>query len=74
MLLTIPKLEVGCKIDFIVPFLLVQLHDAVPVADKVSQKCAIDDFVKHTRTHGTKSWLPEIIEVNLTDKLPSLRD
>ena len=47
---------VVCKVDLMVPLLLVGLHYVVPITEKVGQKFASNNFVTHTHTHGTKSW------------------
>ena len=66
------KIGVGCKVDLIVPLLLVGLHYVVPITEKVGQKFASNNFVTHTHTHGTKSWLPGFYKTNL-GKLAVLR-
>ena len=48
-----------------VPLLLVGLHYVVPITEKVGQKFASNNFVTHTHTHGTKSWLPGFYKTNL---------
>jgi len=71
LLFIIPRMVVGCKVDLMVPLQYAQFHYELPFIDKVGQQFALDVFVTHTHTHGTKYWSPGIkkLETDLTTKL-----